>query len=174
MNKLTTFPLSMRMFHWGMAALVLAMLAAGLLMVKSLEPWQLTVLSLHKAFGLLALVLVSFRLVNRLRHQLPALPDDLPAAQKTLAKASHYLLYGLLFAMPLSGYAMQYYAGRPIEVFGWFRLPAALEVDIGLYSVFRELHSILALSLLALIMLHVAGALYHHFIRKDKVLKTML
>lgn len=79
-----------------------------------------------------------------------------------------------MFAMPLSGYAMQYFATRPVEVFGWFRLPAALEVNIGMYSLFRELHSLLALSLLALIVLHAAGALHHHFIRKDKVLKTML
>lgn len=174
MTKPTRFSLSMRLFHWGIAALMLAMLTAGLLMVKSLDPWQLTVLSLHKAFGLLALLLVSLRLVNRLRQQLPALPDTLPAIQKAIARASHYLLYGLMFAMPLSGYAMQYFAARPVEVFGWFRLPAALEVDIGLYSLFRELHSILALALVALIMLHIAGALHHHFIRKDKVLKTML
>jgi cytochrome b561 len=164
----------MRLFHWGMAALMLAMLTAGLLMVQSLDPWQLTVLSLHKAFGLLALVLVSLRLINRLRQQLPALPDSLPAIQKAIARASHYLLYGLMFAMPLSGYAMQYFAARPVEVFGWFRLPAALEVNIGLYSLFRELHSLLALSFLALIVLHAAGALHHHLIRKDKVLKTML
>ncbi|MEO3864110.1 cytochrome b [Rheinheimera fenheensis] len=174
MTKPTRFSLSMRLFHWSMAALMLAMLTAGLLMVKSLDPWQLTVLSLHKAIGLLALVLVSLRLVNRLRHQLPELPDNLPAIQKAIARASHYLLYGLMFAMPLSGYAMQYFAGRPVEVFGWFRLPAALEVNIGLYSLFREMHGILALALVALIMLHIAGALHHHVIRKDKVLKTML
>ncbi len=174
MTKPTRFPLSMRLFHWGMAALMLAMLTAGLLMVQSLEPWQLNVVNLHKAFGLLALLLVSLRLVNRLRQQLPALPDSLPTIQKAIARASHYLLYGLMFAMPLSGYAMQYFAGRPVEVFGWFRLPAALEVNIGLYSLFREMHGILALALVALIMLHIAGALHHHVIRKDKVLKSML
>lgn len=174
MTKPTRFSLSMRLFHWGMAVLMLAMLTAGLLMVKSLETWQLNLLSLHKAFGLLALVLVSLRLVNRLHHQLPALPDTLPAIQQAIARASHYLLYGLMFAMPLSGYAMQYFAARPVEVFSWFRLPAALEVDIGLYSLFREMHGILALALVMLIMLHIAGALHHHVIRKDKVLKTML
>ncbi|MRJ44810.1 cytochrome b [Idiomarina loihiensis] len=174
MSNTQQFSLSMRLFHWAMAALVISMLAAGLLMVRSLEPWQLSILTVHKAFGVVAAVLVMARLVNRLFHQVPALPGDLSSAQKFVAKASHWLLYLLLFAMPISGYLMQYFAGRPIEVFGWFRLPAALNVDIESYAIFRELHGWLAIALLALITLHVAAALHHHFIRKDKVLKSML
>jgi len=174
MSNSHKFSLSMRLFHWAMAALVISMLAAGLLMVRSLEPWQLSILTVHKAFGVVAAVLVLARLVNRLCHQIPALPGDLSRLQKFVAKASHWLLYLLLFAMPISGYLMQYVAGRPIDVFGWFRLPAALTVDIENYAVFRELHGWLAIALLALVVLHVAAALHHHFIRKDKVLKSML
>lgn len=174
MSKPAQFSLSMRLFHWGMAALVLSMLAAGLLMIRSLEPWQLTIITLHKAFGVIAVVLVTVRLLNRLRHQLPALPDDLSALQKKAATASHWLLYSLLFVMPVSGYLMQYFAARPIEVFGWFRLPAALQVDIYNYALFRELHGWLAIALTAVIALHVGAALHHHFIRKDNVLKSML
>lgn len=174
MNNTQQFSLSMRLFHWAMAALVISMLAAGLLMVRSLEPWQLNILTVHKAFGVVAAVLVIARLVNRLFHQIPALPGDLSSLQTFVAKASHWLLYLLLFAMPISGYLMQYFAGRPIDVFGWFRLPAALTVDIENYAVFRELHGWLAIALMALVALHVAAALHHHFIRKDEVLKSML
>ncbi len=126
MNNTQQFSLSMRLFHWAMAALVISMLAAGLLMVRSLEPWQLSLLTVHKAFGVVAAVLVIARLVNRLFHQIPPLPGDLSSLQTFVAKASHWLLYLLLFAIPLSGYLMQYFAGWPIDVFGWFRLPAAL------------------------------------------------
>ncbi|KKO44468.1 cytochrome B561 [Arsukibacterium ikkense] len=174
MTNSDRFSLSMRLLHWGMAALVISMLAAGLLMIKSLEPWQLTIMTIHKASGVLAFVLVAVRLINRLRHQLPALPNELSHWQTTVAKASHWLLYGLLFAMPVSGYLMQYFAGRPIEVFGWFRLPAALQVDIQNYALFRELHGWLAFALIGLIALHIGAALHHHFIRKDNVLKSML
>ena len=174
MSNTHKFSVSMRLFHWGVAALVMSMLAAGLLMVRSLEPWQLSILTVHKAFGIVAALLVLARLVNRLFHQVPALPDDLSSLQKLIAKASHWLLYLLLFAMPISGYLMQYSAGRPIDVFGWFRLPAALNVDIENYAVFRELHGWLAIALMALVVLHVAAAFHHHFIRKDKVLRSML
>lgn len=174
MTNSVRFSLSMRLFHWGMAALVLSMLAAGLLMITSLQPWQLTLLTAHKAFGVTAIVLVAARLINRLRHQVPPLPDNLSNAQKAIAIASHWLLYLLLFSMPISGYLMQYFAARPIDVFGWFRLPAALNVDIQSYALFRELHSWLSIALIAIIILHIGAALHHHFIRKDNVLKSML
>lgn len=174
MNNLNRFPLSMRLFHWGMVALVLSMLAAGLLMVRSLEPWQLPLMTAHKAFGVLALLLVLARLVNRFLHHLPPLPNNLSGLQKIVAKASHWVLYFLLLAMPVSGYLMQYHAGRPIDVFGWFRLPAALQVDIQTYAVLRELHFWFAGALIVMIVLHAGAALHHHFVRKDNVLKSML
>ena len=174
MTNTERFSLSMRLFHWGMAALILAMLTAGLLMVASLDGWQLTVLTVHKVFGVIAVLLVSARLINRLSQRIPALPDELTQWQKTAARLSHWLLYGLMFAMPVSGYLMQYFGARPIDVFGWFRLPAALNVDIHNYALFRELHSLLAIALIGIVMLHIGAALHHHFIRKDKVLKSML
>lgn len=168
------FSVSMRLLHWAMAALIISMLAAGLTMIQSLEPWQLTLLGLHKSFGFLAAVLVLVRLVNRLCHQLPPLPSALPSIQKRVAKASHGVLYALMIAMPVSGVLMQYFAGRPVEVFGWFRLPATLTVDIERFAVFRELHGWLAWALIATVILHVGAALHHHFVRKDDVLKSML
>ncbi|GAB3096704.1 cytochrome b [Aestuariicella hydrocarbonica] len=168
------FSLSMRIFHWAMAALLISLLSAGLLMVQSLEPWQITILGLHKSFGVLAAILVIIRLLNRFRNMVPDLPSDLSALQKAIARLSHVLLYGFMLAMPISGYLMQYAAGRPVEVFSLFRLPASLSVDIQTYSIFRELHGWLALFLMALICLHAVAALHHHFVRKDNVLKSML
>ncbi|TDP39161.1 cytochrome b561 [Idiomarina aquatica] len=168
------FSLTMRIMHWAMAALLISMLAAGLLMVRSLEPWQLSLLTIHKGFGVVAAVLVVVRLVIRLAFSVPPLPQGLSRLQASVAKLSHGLLYALMVLMPISGYLMQYLAGRPVEVFGLFRLPAALSVDIEGYAIFREMHGWLAIVLIALVIMHVGAALHHHFIRKDDVLKSML
>ena len=168
------FSLSMRILHWAMAALIISLLSAGLLMIQSLEPWQLTISSIHKSFGLLAAILAVIRLFIRINSNIPTLPKDLTTLQKVVAKFSHLLLYGLMIFMPISGLVMQYVAGRPVEIFGWFRLPASLSVNIEHYSIFREMHAWLALFFIALIVLHVGAALHHHFFRKDDVLKSML
>lgn len=172
-NSVRTFPLSMRIFHWGMAALVLSMIFAGLAMVQSLQTWQPTVLALHKAFGVVALVAVSIRLLNRLRQPTPGLPADLPAWQALAAKASHIGLYVTMFAMPITGYLMQSAAGRAVDVFGLFTLPPLIATDLARYAIFRELHAWVAYALIALIVVHIGAALHHGLVRKDGVLKSM-
>lgn len=169
------YPLSMRVFHWGMAALLLSLLFAGLAMVQSLQTWQPTVLALHKAFGVIALIAVLARLINRLRHNtLPALPSDLPSWQQFAARASHVLLYAAMIAMPVSGYLMQSAAGRSVSMFGWFSLPPLMDANLIAYAVFREFHGWVAMALIALIVVHIGAALHHGLVRKDGVLKSML
>ncbi len=173
-NHPLKFSLSMRIMHWAMALLIVAMLAAGLSMVGSLDPWQFTLLNLHKSFGIFVFILVLIRLALRLKSRLPELPKALPSWQKLAARSTHSLLYLMMLLMPLSGYLMQYFAGRPINVFDWFYLPASIEVDIQAFAFFRELHGYSALALILLIIIHVAAALHHHFIRKDSVLRSMM
>ncbi|WP_218311208.1 cytochrome b [Alteromonas antoniana] len=174
MENNNRFPLAMRLLHWAMAALIISMLLAGLAMVRSLEPWQLTILTAHKAFGLLAFVLVILRIAIRMKSQTLPLPSSLSRVQKRGAIASHYVLYALMVAMPVSGYLMQYVAARPVEIFGLFTLPASLTADIESYGLFREIHGYLAIAFIAMILLHISAALHHHFVRKDSVLKSML
>ncbi|WP_417690271.1 cytochrome b [Pseudidiomarina sp.] len=168
------FSRSARWLHWSMALILLSLLFAGLTMVRSLEPWQLPLLQLHKSFGFAALVLVLVRLVVRMRHAAPPLPADLAKWQRASARVSHVLLYLCMLAMPVSGYLMQNAAGRPIEVFGLFTLPPLLEVDLALYGILRELHGWVAFSFILLILLHVGAALQHGLIRRDGVLQSML
>lgn len=174
MSTVRQFSHSMRWLHWSLALIILSLLFAGLTMVRSLEPWQVTLLQLHKSFGVVAFVLVLFRLLVRLRTQAPALPADLAAWQRWSAHASHVGLYAGMLAMPITGYLMQNAAGRPIEVFGSFSLPALLPVDLALYGVLRELHGWVAIGFILLILLHIAAALQHGLIRRDGVLQTML
>ncbi|WP_462160203.1 cytochrome b [Pseudoalteromonas sp. GB56] len=173
-SRVTRYHWSMRALHWAMAALIISMLSAGLAMVKSLEVWQLALLSLHKSTGVLATVLVIFRFVNRCMLPQPTLLGDMPNWQRKAAHGSHYALYALMILMPISGLLMQYFAARPVSVFDLFNIAGALSADIKLYAVFLMFHSFLAVSLIALIALHACAALYHHFIRKDDVLKSML
>lgn len=163
-----------RWLHWAMAVLIVSMVFVGAAMVGSLAPWQATAVRWHKWLGLLLLVLVLVRLIYRLRNRAPALPADMPGAQRFAARASHLLLYALMFAMPLIGWAMQGAAGLPVVLPGGVVLPALVDADLSRYALLREAHALLAYSLFAVVLLHAGAALYHGFIRRDGVLASML
>lgn len=173
-NSVKKYNLSIRLLHWGMAALLFSMLFAGLLMVRSLEPWQPPLLELHKSFGIVAFLAVIFRLVVRLKSTSPQLPDTLPAVQYQIARLSHLLLYGAMIALPVTGYLMQNAADRPIEFFRVIDMPSFLPLSLHQYGLLRELHGTIALCLIGLVVLHVGAALHHGWIRKDGVLNSML
>lgn len=174
MTNIDRFPLSMRLLHWAMASLIISMLLAGFAMIRSLEPWHLTILNAHKAFGSIAFLLVLGRFFVRVKSTLPPLPKTLSNLQRHVATASHFVLYGLMITMPVSGYLMQYFAARPVDVFGLVILPSSLTADIERYALLREIHGYVASAFVIVILIHVAAALHHHFIRKDSVLKSML
>ena len=88
-----------RILHWTMAVMVLAMLFIGIGMVASLWDYHWLV-SIHKPLGILILILVAIRLVNRLLNPAPPLPEGMPAWQRFAAHASHVVLYALMFALP--------------------------------------------------------------------------
>ncbi len=139
-------------------------------MVRSLEPWQPTLLSMHKSFGIIAFIAVVFRVVVCLGSAVPSLPGDLPGAQRFIARLSHLLLYAAMIALPASDYLMQNAAGRPLTFFGQFALPTVLPINLDAYGLLREVHGVFALGLMALVLLHIAGALYHGWVRRDGVL----
>lgn len=168
------YPVSARLLHWAMAALILSMLFLGVAMVSSLAEWRTSAIGLHKSFGALALLLVILRLANRVRFKAPALPAGLSGAQKLAARATHWLLYGLMLAVPLSGWAMQGAAGLAVRPFGLFTLPAIAPEGIALYGLFRDLHGLFAWGLFGLVLIHLSAALHHGLVRGDNVLGSML
>lgn len=173
MDRPTHYTGAARLLHWAMSLLLIAMLLAGLTLVRSLEPWQPTLLLLHKSFGLLALVLAVIRLIVRLGSRTPALPGSLPGWQVWAAKSSHVALYVSMFALPLSGLLMQNAAGRPISFFGWFLLPALIDADLATYGLLRTLHGWLAWGFMALVFVHIGAALQHAIIRRDGVFRSI-
>jgi cytochrome b561 len=166
------FPLTSRILHWIMAVLILAMLFIGVAMVSSLSDYHRLV-SIHKPIGILILVLAALRLVNRLIFPPPPLPSGMPVPLRVAAEASHWLLYALMFAQPLVGWAMLSAAGYPIALIGAFHLPPIVPHDMALYSFLRPLHSVLAFALFATFLLHLAAALTHALIFRDGVFKSM-
>ena len=173
MTTPTVYPFGLRLIHWAMAAIILSLLFLGVSMVESLAPWQTRALQAHKMLGLIALVLVTLRIVLRLSSAIPALPDDLSAGQRAGAKAAHVALYLAMIAMPLSGWAMQGAAGNPVVLPGGIVLPALVSENLALYGFLRETHGIVAWLFIGLVILHIVAALHHGLVRKDSVLGSM-
>lgn len=172
MNPPRHFNLLARLLHWSMALAILLMLFVGAGMVVSLRYRDL-LLDLHRPLGLAILLLALVRLANRLRHAPPPLPADLPLLQAWAAKASHWLLYALMLAMPLIGWAMLSAGAYPVELFKGVNLPPILPHSPEIYGFLRPLHGILAYVLFLLILAHLGAALYHAWIRRDGVFEQM-
>lgn len=166
------FPAPMRVVHWLMAVMILSMLFLGAGMVTSLtlRPWMI---DLHRPLGIAILLLVIVRLTLRLRYGHPPLPADLPRLQVLAAHASHLLLYLLMFALPLLGWGVVSAAGDPVSMFGGVTLPPIVPADPGWYTVLRSAHGLLAWLLFATVMLHLAAALWHLWVRRDGVFASM-
>lgn len=162
-----------RVLHWTMALLILAMLFIGVGMVGTVSPKHGWLLAIHRPLGLAILLLAIVRLAVRWRTRPPALPGDMPHWQRYLAHASHGLLYGLMLAMPLIGWAMQSAGGYPIMLGDAWRVPAILPENAMLFAWLREAHRYLAYLFFLTMLGHMGAALYHALIRRDGVFRSM-
>jgi len=166
------FTLFSRILHWTMAILILAMLFIGIGMVSSVSAYH-SLIVLHRPLGILILLLVAIRLINRLINPPPPLPDGMPFWQRFAAHGSHVVLYALMFAVPIVGWAMLSAARYPIVLYGALQLPPIMPQSPELYAVLRETHTVLALLLFATFLAHLGAALTHALIFKDDVFPSM-
>lgn len=165
--------------HWLLALVILGMAAVGLYMVElPVSPLRIKLYNWHKWAGVGFLALTALRLLWRATHRPPPLPrtvaQAMPGWQRRAYHATHYLMYGLFFAVPLLGWAYSSAAGYPIVWFGQFPLPDLLAPDKALAELIKPLHRLAALALLSLAGVHVAAALKHHWIDRDGLLTRML
>lgn len=174
------YPLSMRILHWLMAIIIIALLVAGITMVRLDDqvPAKFQVLfPLHKSFGLLALILVMVRLWVRMRSRVPALPAGISGWERKAVRAGSFLFYALMIFVPCMGYALSStYTQSDGEFFFGVNLPELLPKNDAQYEVFWLLHRIGAFVLLGLLVLHILGALKHRFFdrtRANDVLSRM-
>jgi cytochrome b561 len=164
-----------KFFHWTIVVLIIVqytLAEAADDMPLGLE--RLATLARHKSIGITILGLATLRLLWRWMNPTPPLPDTLKPYEKGLARFTHAALYLLLFAQPITGWIMSSAANFPVSYFGWFTLPNLVEPDKALQETFHEIHEWQFRVLVAIALLHVAGAMKHHFWLKDDVLKRML
>jgi cytochrome b561 len=169
----TRFTPLQRLLHWLMAACILAMLFIGVGMVSTMAPKYLPLIAIHKGLGIAILILALIRLIVRWRFGAPALPLDLPAPMKLAAHLSHYALYALMIAMPLIGWALLSTANYPVLVLGHLRLPSIAPVSEDLHTLLWGAHVYLAFAFFALVLMHLAAALFHALVRRDGVFESM-
>ncbi len=164
--------------HWVLGIALVAIFCFGVYMADlPFSPARLKLFNWHKWAGFSILVLSVLRLLWRLSHPAPALPEKMvqamPGWQVKAHHATHLALYALFLIVPLVGWAYSSAAGFPIVLFGQIPVPDLLAVDKELAVLIKPWHQISAYTLAALVLLHVAAALKHQLIDRDGLLKRM-
>lgn len=162
-------------FHWLLALLLIAAFAMGTYMVDlpGITPAKLRLFNWHKWLGVGVLLLATLRLLWRLSHRPPPAPA-MPAWQRRAAALTHWALYLLMLAIPLSGYVYSLASGFPVVWFGLVPLPVLIEPDPGLRTLLKSVHYWLNMTLLALVTLHIVAVFKHQFVDRDGLLRRML
>lgn len=173
-----TYSATARTFHWLTVVLLAILVPVGFIMADRMEsdiggPLTEALYSTHKSLGFVVLLLTVARLGYRLARGAPPDEPTRTGWQRMVSHATHWLLYALLLGVPLAGWvAVSYYDARVL--FGLVALPRITPVDQDVAQLVFEAHKAGAFLILALIALHLAGALRHHFLLKDGVLRRML
>ncbi|HQQ71504.1 MAG TPA: cytochrome b/b6 domain-containing protein [Alicycliphilus sp.] len=160
--------------HWLTLALLVAVYA--LIELSDIFPKGSSARALMKTWhfmlGLAVWALVLLRLPLRLALGAPPITPAPPAWQHRLALAMHIALYAMLLALPLLGWLILSAKGSPIPFFG-LELPPLLTPDKELSKSLKEVHETIANLGYALIALHAAAALWHHYLAHDDTLRRM-
>jgi len=165
--------------HWLIAILIIGQLAGGkIMMAMDGSSLKFELFQLHKSFGIIILLLSLVRLVWRLTHKAPPLPEHMPRFEKMAAKISHLGFYGLMIGIPLAGWAMV--SAAPVQittkifkVVKWPDLPL-IERSEGLAKFFSQAHEVMSVMIFVLLLIHIGAALKHHFKDKDDVMTRMV
>jgi cytochrome b561 len=178
-NTADRYGLVSRLLHWLMALMIFIMLGVGTYMadLDKGDPLRPQLFGMHKAVGVTLLMLAVLRILWIFAAGRPTPPRALQPKEILISKAVIGLLYLLMLLTPVAGYLMSNAAGAPVSYFGLFQLPAFIGKSGELREALGELHEILAYGILALVVLHVLGALKHRLLSKDPeadVLKRML
>lgn len=171
--------------HWIIAALIFANIALALSADHLPGGWVRPVINLHKSFGITVLGLAAMRVLWRATHPAPPLPAGYSAWERWSAHAVHGVLYLLIFAMPLSGWAhdsaWSAAASHPVYLYGvipWPRIGWLVAISPDQKDYWHDLlgrvHTSLAYVLYAMAGAHVLGALKHQWLDREPELQRML
>lgn len=166
------FTVPSRLLHWSMAVMVIAQFFLGITMVVTLTYYPL-LLAIHRPLGIAILVFAVVRLINRLTHRPPPFLKTMGPVERKVATCSEYLLYGLLLAQPLVGWAMLSAADSPVTIIGSLHLPGIAPHTISLYAALRTTHTVLAYLLFATFTAHICAVTFHTVALRDGILNRM-
>ena len=174
--KKEKYHISIRILHWLMALMIISLLIVGFYM-KGIDKELFSrgiFYHFHKSFGVVVLFLVAIRIFFRLIKSTPPLPEAIPDKIKKLAHRVHYLLYLLMFIMPLSGYLMSNFYGYRVRLFD-VKMPYLVEKNVELGAFFAKTHQVLGFVFVFVITLHVLGVIKHRFFdeKENDVLPRM-
>jgi cytochrome b561 len=161
--------------HWLIVVLIVVMAYLGLTMTDlPNNPYKIRLYALHKSIGLSLLALVILRLLWRGYTGAPRPLPGIPAWQERVASLTHFALYVLLLAIPLTGWIFNSAAGFPMQWFGVVNLPALTGRSTALRELSGRWHELLFWALIVLALVHAAAAIYHHLFQHDATLARML
>ena len=163
-----------QLLHWLIGLGMIGMVFFGLVMEDiAPEGNKYAYYGLHKSIGITILILVAIRLFWRFTNPIPHLPAGMTKWQILLAHGVHLGLYVVMIGMPLSGWMMSSGGGHPVSLWG-IPMPSLIEKDKTIGHFFHEAHEIGGWVVLALVGLHVVGAIFHQFVLKDGLMMRML
>jgi len=164
-----------QLLHWLVVLLIATIAVIGLVMTDmSNGPSKIKIYALHKSLGLTLLTLVVLRLLWRLYAGAPKPVEGTPHWQERIASLTHWALYALMFALPISGWVFNSSSGYPLQYFGLFNLPKIAPRGEDLAQLSHQVHEYGFWLLLALVVAHAGAAFYHHLFQHDDTLKRML
>jgi len=164
-----------KILHWLVAGMiVLQFILAKLADLAPSNLRELALLANHKSVGITILAVAVVRIIWRLRNTPPALPTSMPKWQATASHVSHWSLYVLLFAIPITGWLMSSASAYSVSWFNLFQLPDFVAPNPELKEIFEETHETLAKLLAVIASIHIIAALKHAVIDKDDILSRMV
>ncbi len=174
MGKTTVYSLGSKLFHWLIAVIVIAMLSVSFFLDDLSGAIKPTAIMLHKSLGLTVFLLMILRAFWIVHTGKPALPTTVARWERCLSHLVQYSLYLFLLLMPLCGWIMSIAANKTPSFFGMFNAPLPWIVpNKALAQWMFSAHETIAWIIIALLCLHIAGALKHYFMDRDKVLQRM-
>ncbi|CAN5359178.1 cytochrome b [soil metagenome] len=166
------FTLVSRLLHWSMALMVIGQFFLGITMIVALAYYPL-LLAIHRVLGIAILGFAIVRLANRLTHHPPHFQKTMGPLERKVATWSERLLYALLVAQPLVGWAMLSAADSPVTLLGPLHLPGIAPPGIALYAALRTAHTVLAYLLFATFTAHICAVVFHTVGLRDGLLRRM-
>lgn len=165
---------AMKCVHWLTTAAIAALFILGWTIDDfSAASTRKMLLVVHQSLGLTIILLAAVRLLLR-RTGVGQADATLPPWMQLLSRLGHAALYLAMIALPVSGWVYSSAKGAAINFFWLVKLPRLMTPDLDAADRFLDIHELVGFAVLALIGLHVAAALYHHFLRRDDTLLSML